>query len=418
MDKNKYSKGRRLFILGLGGCGALSLARRHFSATGSQADKHITAESENWSFDTKKNKRGRGESLRQIAASKGIEYGGFAQRSSSALVNDRKFSRIFTREYEIVVGGFFGVTVGPFGSNNYDFSQTDAFYNFAQDNNLTFRGHPIIWSEFNSPWLVDKFKDSSTTSEEIDQIFVAHVTTLAQQYAGKVRSWDVVNEAIRVEDGRKDNLKNTAKSGVRGEKYPTWLSFLGADYIERAFKIAHESDPNAILTYNDNGLTYSNRFGNSYEEQRREAVLNLLSRLKARNTPVHALGIQSHLEASRNDEFDGKKFRQFLSDVASMGLKIIISELDVRDNNLPRDIAKRDRLVAQAYYEYLSVVLDEPAVTTVISWGLSDRHTWISGFAPRNDGAKVRPLLLDWQYLRKPAWYAVAQALKEAPSRI
>ena len=418
MDENKYSKGRRLFLLGLGGFSALSLAHKHFS-TVEQVNEYVTAEGENWLTDfSKENKRGRGESLRQIAASKGIEYGGFAQISSDAIANDRKFSRIFTREYEIVVGGFFGVTVGPFGSNNYNFSQTDAFLNFANDNNLTFRGHPIIWSEFNSPWLVDKFKDSSTTSSQIDKIFTNHVTTLARQYAGQVSSWDVVNEAIRVEDGRKDNLKNTAKSGVRGEKYPTWLSYLGPDYIERAFKIAHSSDPNAILTYNDNGLTYSNRFGTSYEEQRREAVLNLLSRLKAKNTPVHALGIQSHLEAHRNKEFDGKKFRAFLSDVASMGIKIIISELDVRDNKLPKNIAKRDRAVAEAYYQYLSVILDEPAVTTIISWGLSDRHTWISGFAPRNDGAEVRPLLLDRQYLRKPAWYAVAKALKEAPSRI
>ena len=142
-----------------------------------------------------------------------------------------------------------------------------------------------------------------------------------------------------------------------------------------------------------------------------------MSELKAKNTPVHALGIQSHLEGHRNKEFDGNKFRQFLSDVASMDIKIIISELDVRDNKLPSNIAKRDRAVAEAYYEYLSVVLDEPAVTTVISWGLSDRSTWLTDFAPRNDGAAVRPLLLDQQYLRKPAWKAVARALREAPSR-
>ena len=413
MTKNKYNKGRRSFLLGLGGFTALGLAHKNWYS-------EVQAEevAEYISNRSKENKRGRGEGLRQLAAAKGIEYGGFPQRSSSAIVNDQKFNRIFTREYEIVVGGFFGVTVGPFGRNNYSFSQTDPFLNFANQNNLTFRGHPLIWSEFNSPWLVDKFKDSSTTSSEIDDIFVNHITTLAQRHAGQVNSWDVVNEAIRVEDGRDDNLKDTTKSGVRGEKYPTWLSYLGPTYIERAFKIAAVADPNAILTYNDNGLTYSNPYGTSYEEQRREAVLNLLSRLKAKNTPVHALGIQSHLEGHRNQEFDANKFRKFLSDVASMGIKIIISELDVRDHKLPKDIAKRDRAVARAYYDYLSVVLDEPAVTTIINWGLSDRYTWLSDFAPRKDGAPVRPLLLDRQYLRKPAWQAVARALREAPSRL
>ena len=412
MTKNKYHKGRRSFLLGLGGFNALGLAHKHLSSPVQAAEikEYITNLS-------KQNKRGRGESLRQLAASKGIEYGGFAQRSADAITNDQKFKRIFTREYELIVGGFFGVTVGPFGSNNYNFSQTDACVDFANQNNLSFRGHPLIWTEFNSPWLVDKFKDSNTTNSEIDKVFVHHITTLTQRHAGQVSSWDVVNEAIRVEDGRSDNLKDTTKSGVRGEKFPTWLNFLGADYIERAFKIAAQVDSNAILTYNDNGLTYSNPFGSSYEEQRREAILNLLSRLKAKDTPVHALGIQSHLEGHRNKEFDGNKFRQFLSDVASMGIKIIISELDVRDHKLPNNIAKRDRAVAEAYYEYLSVVLDEPAVTTVINWGLSDRYTWLTDFSPRNDGAAVRPLLLDQQYLRKSAWNAVAKALKEAPSR-
>ena len=413
MTKNKYSKGRRSFLLGLGGFSALGLAHKH-SYSAAQAEEMSVYISDL----SKENKRGRGQSLRQLAASKGIKYGGFTQRSSDDILKDKKFDRIFTREYEVVVGGFFGVTVGPFGSNNYNFTQTDAFLNFARKNNLDFRAHPLIWNEFNSPWLVDKFKASGTTNSEIDKIFINHITTLAQRHAGKVSSWDVVNEAIRVEDGRSDNLKDTTKSGVRGEKYPTWLNFLGANYIERAFKIAAKADPNATLTYNDNGLTYSNRFGSSYEEQRRAAVLELLDKLKAKGTPVHALGIQSHLEGHRNKEFDANKFRKFLSDVASMDIEIIISELDVRDNKLPKNIAKRDRAVAEAYYQYLSVVLDEPAVTTVINWGLSDRHTWISGFAPRSDGAAVRPLLLDRQYLRKPAWKAVARALREAPSRL
>ena len=413
MTKKNYIKGRRSFLLGLSSFGVASLVHNHLAtATKAQEiDRYIDYLAQH------KVNQSQGESLRQLAASKGILYGGFPQRAYNELPQDQQFQRIFKQEYQVLVGGFFGVTVGPFGANSYNFNQTDTFLNFATQNNLIFRGHPLIWNEFNSSWLIDKFKASDTTNSEIDQIFTNHITAIAQRHAGKVHSWDVVNEAIRVEDGRSDNLKDTTKSGVRGEKYRTWLNFLGADYIERAFKIAAQADPNAILTYNDNGLTYSNPYGTSYEEQRRTAVLKLLERLLAKGTPVHALGIQSHLEGHRNSEFDAQKFRKFLSDVASMGLKIIISELDVRDHKLPKNIAERDRLVAEAYYQYLSVVLDEPAVTQVISWGLTDRHTWITDFAPRSDGAAVRPLLLDREYLRKPAWKAVARALKEAPRR-
>jgi endo-1,4-beta-xylanase len=416
MAKNKINNNRRSFLIALSSFGAASLLQKNqfFSAQANEElNQYVNGVIE-------ENKRGRGKTLRQIAASKGIIYGGFTQRSHTDLPQDLFFQKTFARNYALVVGGFFGVTVGPFDSNStYDFVQTNVIFDFATQNNLIFRAHPLIWNEFNSPWLVEKFKASDTTSAEIDKIFINHISALAKHHAGKVHSWDVVNEAINVDDGRPDNLKDTTKSGVRGEKYnlPTWLNYLGPSYIERAFEIAAEIDPQAILTYNDNGLTYSNPFGNSWDEQRRAAILRLLERLKAKGTPVHALGIQSHLEGHRNREFDEQKFRKFLSDVASLGLKIIISELDVADTKLPKDIAIRDRLVADTYYQYLSVALDEPAVTTVINWGLSDRYTWLSDFAPREDGAKVRPLLLDENFRRKPAWKAVARALNEAPLR-
>ena len=393
--------GRRTFLLGLAGLMTVSCLNRSNSSQQINFARNVRD----------------GKSLKQIAAEKGIIYGGFPQRSSVEFPQDAEFQRIFAREYGLLVGGFFGVTVGPFGRNNYDFSQVKPFYDYARQNDLIFRATPMIWNEFNSPWVVEKFKSPDTTTAEIDRIFANIISTLGKQYAGKVHSWDVVNEVIMVGDGRADNLKDTTISGVKGEKYPTWLNYLGPDYIERAFRLAAAADPNAILVLNENGLTYSNMFGNSYWEKRRTAVLKLLERLVANRTPVHALGIQSHLLGHRNQEFDANKFRQFLSDVASMGLKIYITELDVADNELPQDIAVRDRLVAEAYYDYLSVVLDEPAVTTIISWGLNDRHSWLSYFAPRKDEAQVRPLLLDRQYHRKLAWKAVAKALQSAPAR-
>ena len=402
--------GRRYFLQGLGGFGAASLLHQLPSAP-------VSAREINYYLDNKDNKNKGEKSLRQIAASKGIMYGGFHQRSPNDFDRDAKFQRTFLNDYGLIIGGFFGVTVGPFGNNNYNFSEIDPIFNFARENNLAFRGHPMLWTQFNSDWVVQKFKSSSTTSAEINKIMIDHVSTLGKKYAGNVNSWDVVNEVINVEDGRADGLRDTTVSGVHGEKFPTWLNFLGVDYIKRAFEIAHQADPNAKLVLNEMSLTYSDSSNNSYWEQRRHALLNLLTKLKSEGTPIHALGIQSHLLARFNNRFDGNKFRQFLKEVADMGLEIIISELDVSDVELPQNIQARDRLVAEAYYEYLSVVLDEPAVKTVINWGLSDRYTWLSGFAPRKDGAEVRPLLRDRQYNKKPAWKAVARAINEAPKR-
>ncbi len=99
--------------------------------------------------------------------------------------------------------------------------------------------------------------------------------------------------------------------------------------------------------------------------------------------------------------FNGK-FQRFLLTVASLGLKIFVTELDVRDRDLPADVAVRDRAVARTYTEYLDVVLADPAVTIVLTWGLDDADSWLLRFAPRPDGLPVRPLPFDAQLRPKP----------------
>ena len=100
-----------------------------------------------------------------------------------------------------------------------------------------------------------------------------------------------------------------------------------------------------------------------------------------------------------------------------MGLKILITEMDVTDQKLPKDINERDRIVAGMYEDYLSAVLDEPAVIAVLTWGLSDRYSWLSSYKPRPDKAPVRPLPFDAQMQRKLAWNAIARAFDKAPKR-
>ena len=97
--------------------------------------------------------------------------------------------------------------------------------------------------------------------------------------------------------------------------------------------------------------------------------------------------------------------------VAALGLKIFITEVDVKDQALPSDVAARDAGVAAQYHAYLTAILSHPAVKTVIIWGLSDRLTWLSAQAPRKDGLPVRVLPLDDQLQRKPAWTAIVNAL-------
>src|SRR5208282_2741675 len=113
----------------------------------------------------------------------------------------------------------------------------------------------------------------------------------------------------------------------------------------------------------------------------------------------------------------GPGFKRFLQAIENLGLSILITEMDVRGNLLPGDIAVRDGLVAKQYYDYLSFILQFKSVKAVLIWGLSDRYTWISRGNPRKDGLPVRPLLYDAELQPKPAFAAVMRAFDEAPKR-
>jgi endo-1,4-beta-xylanase len=279
----------------------------------------------------------------------------------------------------------------------YSFDAGDWLAEFAQRYNMLFRGHTLVWHKALPEWF-----ESTVNAQNAESTLQNHISTVVGHYSGQMHSWDVVNEAIDPSDGQPGGLRTSP-----------WLSLLGPEYIEMAFSIASEADPKALLVYNETGLDYDV----PYHEAKRNAVLELLQRLKAKRIPIHALGIQAHLSASET-RFNAAKLQQFLKQVANLDIKILITEMDVKDQNLPVDIASRDAVVARVYEEYLGVVLEERAVIGVLTWGLSDRYTWLSTHAPRSDKAPVRPLPLDENCNRKLSWNAIAGAFDKAPIRV
>jgi endo-1,4-beta-xylanase len=336
-------------------------------------------------------------SLGKRASAKGLIYGAAVRQS--VLSSNKDIAAAVIRECGMIVPewelkwNFQRPT-----PTTFDFSKGDWLANFARNHRMLFRGHTLVWHE---PAAMPSWFSTFINSQNARQMLLEHIKTVVGHYAGKVHSWDVVNEAINISDGRADGLRNTP-----------WLQFLGADYIEMSFRAAAAADPQALLVYNDYGLDYDT----SEAEAKRTAVLKLLERLKSKGTPIHALGIQAHLSGDET-HFHPQKLRNFLSKVASLGLKIMITEMDVTDKKLPLDVNLRDRIVAGVYEDYLSVALDEKAVIAVLTWGMSDYYTWISEFQPRPDRKPVRPLPLDAQMQRKLAWNAIARAFDNCPKR-
>ncbi len=335
-------------------------------------------------------------SLKSRAARKGILYG--AATSKDILLSDSNFTAHITKECGILVpeNDLKWDALRP-TPDRFDFTKADWLAEFARTHGMLFRGHTLVWEQSLPKWFKEKVNPKNA-----EQFLVEHVRTVVKHYAGRMHSWDVVNEAVATPVSPRSDGLNVS----------TWFSLLGKDYIDLAFRVAAQADPKAMLVYNDRWLDYDT----PRDSKQRLAVLKLLEYLKSKGTPVHALGIQAHLEGSET-RFNPSKLRKFLKDVASLGLKIMITELDVVDKDLPQNPLVRDRIVAATYEDYLSVVLDERAVVAVLTWGLSDRYTWNSSYNPRSDGAPVRPLPLDSNFKPKLAWNVMATAFDKAPKR-
>jgi endo-1,4-beta-xylanase len=331
--------------------------------------------------------------LRSAAATRGLLYGCAVTTSE---LTDSAFSAAYARECGLLVpdNELKWDAIRP-TSTTFDFTAGDALLAYADGHGMKMRGHTLVWHSALPSWFA-----SMVNAQNAQQILTDHITAVATHYAGKLHSWDVVNEAVNIPDGNANGLRSSP-----------WLTLIGPSYIPLAFQTAHTADPNALLCYNDFGLE------GEAEDAKRAAVLQLLTSLKSQGVPIDCLGIQSHLPGGTGFTFNAQKYAAFLQSVEALGIKILITELDVLDNAFPGDIATRDGDVASLYTTYLTGALADRNVIAVLTWGLSDHYTWLSFFAPRSDGLPVRPLPLDANLQKKPAWQSTFDAFLAAPVR-
>jgi endo-1,4-beta-xylanase len=340
--------------------------------------------------------------LRKLAAQKGLLYG--TTISAAQITGDKPFVDLVLQQAGVVVAEndmkWQDMNRGARGDDNY--GPADAVAAFAHENDLALRGHNLLWYHRTPSWFFDL-----SSHQEIADAIVERIRALAGRYFGMVHSWDVVNEPIEPKDGRPDGLRTAV-----------FLEMFGPDYLDLAYRTARETDPGARLVVNE----YDVELDTPEQEARRTALLNLLERMQRSGTPVDAVGIQAHLSCAGGPPFSAARLRRFLAEVAGLSLAIQITELDVTDENAPADTTVRDRLVADTYARFLDAALDEPAVKMVVTWGLSDRHSWIVRKEThqskwRADGLPSRPLPFDADMNPKPAFEAIAQCFAHAPQR-
>jgi len=269
--------------------------------------------------------------------------------------------------------------------DKYNFAPADAILAFADAHGQRLRGHNLCWHEALPDWF-----QSTATTANARRLLTDHIQHVAGHFAGKLHSWDVVNEAIDVKDGRPDGLRKSR-----------WLELVGPDYVEIAFRAARMADSTALLTYNDYGI----ELDTPDQQQKRAQVLALVKRLRLRGVPIHAVGVQSHLTAGESTP--GAGLRDFIRELAALDMQVFITELDVSDYKLTGSAVERDAAVAKLYGDYLDLVLAEPNVTAVLTWGVTDKYTWLNQHNPRSDGQLQRCLPFDADYQPTPIFFAM-----------
>jgi endo-1,4-beta-xylanase len=293
----------------------------------------------------------------------------------------------------------------PTPHSKLDFSFGDHVFRFARHHHQLRVGNFLVWDQgFGSGWQDSDVWDIS--KKRAKKLLFGTARRMVDHYKGTLKAWMVANE---VTDPEGD------KHGIRTNV--PWYNTIGPRYINHVFHIAQEHDPKALRVINEFGFETVNQYGDTAEARRR-AFLKAIDHLMGQGAPIQAVGIQGHLLADDfHNRFHEHAYRQFLRELRDRDLKILITEMDVLDDGLPKAPKIRDQKVADVYRHFLDVALDETAVKVVITFGLTDRYTWLDEDYPRDDGAHRRPLAFDRNMHAKPAYFAISHAFRHAPRR-
>ena len=336
----------------------------------------------------------------------GLVYG-----SSTATwqISDEDYAELFARHAAMLFteDDLLWYRLKPTPDSELDFTFGDQLIAFAERHRQLVLGAHLVWDEgFGEGWTEDDLYGMSEARAR--EVLFGTVRATLRRYRGRVAVWSVVNEAIV-------NGTDQGHHGLRTDV--PWFQTIGPEYVGRAFDIAREEDPHAMLMLNDFGYETVNEYGDRPEDKQR-ATLRVLDRLLDDGHPVQAFGIQAHLLADRfHDRFSARTYSRFLRELADRGMTILITELDVLDDGLPADPRRRDKAIAKTYRRYLDVALDNEAVKAVVSFGLSDRYTWLQEDYPREDGAARRPLAFGEDLRAKMPYWAILTGLRRAPRR-
>lgn len=277
------------------------------------------------------------------------------------------------------------------------FDQADLFVDFGVKNNMHIVGHTLIWHSQIPHWFFADAAGKEVSREVLTERMRNHIHTVVKRYKGKIKGWDVVNEAI-LDDG-----------SFRQSKF---FQILGEDYIRLAFQFAHEADPDAELYYNDYSMAHAGK---------RMGTVNMVRKLQQQGVKIDGIGMQGHMTM---DFPTVTEFEKSIIAFAELGVKVMITEMDISvlpfpnpnvgadiantaeykhslnpySNGLPKEIYEQWH---QRYTDFFRLFIKhQDKISRVTLWGLSDADTWKNDWPIK--GRTDYPLLFDRNVEPKP----------------
>jgi endo-1,4-beta-xylanase len=299
----------------------------------------------------------------------------------------------------------------------YDFEAADEYVTWGESNDMFIVGHTLLWHNQTPRWAFAGVDGKPLDRETALARIKSHIDTVVGRYKGRIKGWDVVNEAID-DEGK----LRTGPVGTWPRRGSPWHAAIGDDYIEQAFRLAKAADPDAELYYNDYNEWYPAKI---------EAISKLITELKAKGVRIDGLGLQGHwgIDYPELEEID-----HMLTEYGKLGVKLMITELDV--TMIPRPSAEtgaeitqvfgagaggnpypdglppeKQKELAERYAAIFKILLKHrDKIDRVTFWGVDDGQSWRNNW-PVPDRADY-PLLFDRQLLPKPAFDAVIELTK------
>nr|WP_321450871.1 endo-1,4-beta-xylanase [uncultured Carboxylicivirga sp.] len=294
--------------------------------------------------------------------------------------------------------------------DEYNFTKADRFVQFGEQNNMFIIGHTLIWHSQAPAWFFVNDEGNDVSRDVLIERMKKHIHTVVGRYKGRVKGWDVVNEAIE------DNGE------WRKSKFYT---IIGEEYIKLAFQFAHEADPDAELYYNDYSM---------FHKGRQQGVERLIKMLREDSLRIDAIGMQAHygLNYPSLSQMD-----EAISFFSGLGVKVMITELDLSilpspyetmGANVADRFAYREsmdpykngltdsisQVFNQRYKDFFQLFLKHHEdISRVTLWGVTDADSWKNDWPIK--GRTDYPLLFDRNYQAKPIVKEIIEKMNQKP---